>query len=371
MVLLELAAGRTRLINQPSKALCVLSLRDDLLSAAVALPKIELHRHLEGSVRLATLVDIAQTHGMELNDEASLRPFVQMMPEEPRDSQRFLSKFLTLRQFYRTEDIVTRIAGEVVEDAALDNVKYLELRFTPKALCNFIGTPMPRMVGLVCEAGNEIAKKHNIQVRYIISMNRHESTELGENALNAALQHTDKGVVGLDLAGDEAHHSALPFRDIFLRAKAAGLFVTVHAGEWAGANSIWDAVGNLRADRVGHGIKLLNDPAMTRMIVERGIALEVCPTSNYLSGIVAKLEDHPITELTRQGVVTTLNTDDPSICAVTLSQEIAQACQYLHMTIDDIKGYTLRAAQHAFLPRDERVALVRSFQNEFAAVAAK
>ncbi len=344
----------------------MLPLRDDLLSAAVALPKIELHRHLEGSVRLNTLVDIALEHGMELNDENSLRPFVQMMPNETRDSQRFLSKFLTLRQFYRTEEIITRIAGEVVEDAALDNIRYLELRFTPKALCNFIGTPMPRMVGLVCEAGNDMAKKYNIQVRYIISMNRHESTELGENALNAALQHTDKGVVGIDLAGDEAHHSALPFRDIFLRAKAAGLFVTVHAGEWAGANSIWDAIGNLRADRVGHGINLLSDPAMMRMVIDRGIALEICPTSNYLSGIVSKLEDHPITELTRQGVMTTLNTDDPAICAVTMSQEVAQACQYLHITLDEIRGYMLRAAQNAFLPRSERVDLVRYFQAQYA-----
>jgi len=334
------------------------------------MPKIELHRHLEGSVRLQTLLDIAQQYEMEMPDYTAdtLRPFVQMMPDEVRDSKHFLAKFMTLRQFYRSHDIVARIAREVVEDAARDNVQYLEMRFTPKALCNFVQSPYHEMVGLVCEVGNQAARDCGIQVRYIISMNRHESVELGENALKAALMHVDKGVVGLDLAGDEANFSALPFRDLFRRAKSEGLFITVHAGEWAGASSVWDAIGNMKADRVGHGIKVLDDPAMVNVIVEREIALEICPTSNYLSGIVNALTEHPMIELTRQHVLTTINTDDPSICDVTLSEEIARAIQYMSLSLDEVKGYTIRAARTAFLPRSEREALVRQFQGFFATV---
>lgn len=337
-------------------------LQEDTLNIARSLPKIELHRHLEGSVRLGTLVEIANQHGMELKDEESLRPFVQMMPNEPRDSRQFLSKFLTLRQFYRSEDIVQRITREVIEDAANDNVRYMELRFTPKALCNFTGSPMTHMVGLVCEAGNEAARQHNIRVRYIVSMNRHESVELGESAVQAAIMHMDKGVVGVDLAGDEANHSALPFRDLMLASKASGLFVTVHAGEWAGPESVWDAIGNLKCDRIGHGINVLRDPAMMTLVTQREIALEICPTSNVLSGIVPTLDEHPIVELTRQGIRTTLNTDDPSVCNITLSEEIALTMQTHHQSLDDVKAFTVRAAQSAFLHREERSALVREFQ---------
>lgn len=341
-----------------------------LLATIQALPKIELHRHLEGSVRLDTLLDIARQYGMEMPDYTpeTLRPFVQMMPNETRSSKHFLAKFMTLRQFYRSKDIIARIAREVVEDAARDNVQYLELRFTPKALCNFLQLPYSEITELVCEVGNQAARDCQIQVRYIVSMNRHESVELGEMALKAALDNQVRGVVGLDLAGDEANYSALPFRDLFRKAKSNGLFVTIHAGEWAGASSVWDAIGNLRADRVGHGIHILQDPAMVNVVVEREIALEICPTSNYLSGIVNHLNEHPMIELTRQHVLTTINTDDPSICDVTLSEEIARAIQYMTLSLEDVKNYTLRAARTAFLPRSERESLVRHFQGLLATV---
>lgn len=341
-----------------------------LLANIQALPKIELHRHLEGSLRLSTLVEIAREYGMGTPeyDMESLRPFVQMMPNETRNAQHFLSKFLTLRQFYRSLDIIARVTRETVEDAANDNVQYMELRFTPKALCNFTQLPLHVAVELVCDTANDAANEYGIQVRYIISMNRNESVELGEMALKAALQNTHRGVVGLDLAGDEQNFSALPFRSLFHKAKSEGLFVTVHAGEWAGASSVWDAIGNLRADRVGHGIHVLEDPAMVNILVEREIALEVCPTSNYLSGIVNHLEEHPLIELTRQNVLTTINTDDPAICDVTLSEEIARAIQYMSLSLADVKSYTLRAARTAFLPRHEREELVRQFQGLLATV---
>jgi adenosine deaminase len=344
----------------------VLPLNEELLATVRKMPKIELHRHLEGSVRLQTLVDIAQEHGMETDNIESIRPFVQMMPDEVRDSKHFLAKFMTLRQFYRSEDIVRRITREVIEDAALDNIRYMELRFTPKALCNFNQFPMSHMVQLVCETANQTAQEHGIQVRYIVSMNRHESVELGEQALEAALKNTDKGVVGIDLAGDEANHSALPFRELFKKAKANGMFVTVHAGEWSGASSVWDAVGNLKADRVGHGIKVLEDPAMMNVLIEREIALEICPTSNYLSGIVASLEAHPIVELTRHSVTTTINTDDPSVCNITLSEEIVQMMQHADVSMGEIHQYMLRAARSTFLSRSEKEMLVRQFQNAYS-----
>ncbi|MDQ7024711.1 MAG: adenosine deaminase [Anaerolineae bacterium] len=345
-------------------------LEPDLRATIADLPKIELHRHLEGSLRLDTLVDIAREHGIEMPDYdiETLRPFVQMMPNEPRTAKHFLSKFTMLRQFYRTIEIVQRITREIVEDAAKDNVRYMELRFTPKALCNISDCTLEEIVPLVCDAGNETAEEHGIIVRYIVSMNRHEPVSLGESVLRAAINNQHKGVVGLDLAGNEADFSCIPFRSLFHRAKAAGLGITIHAGEWAGAASVWDAIGNLGASRVGHGISVLEDPALVQVLVDREITLEVCPSSNYLSGIVDSLEDHPLQALTRRHVLTTLNTDDPLLCNITLSDEIALVMAHMDITLDDIKQYMLRAARAAFLPPSEREDLIRQFQGFMAAI---
>ena len=339
-------------------------LDDRTLAIIQNMPKIELHRHLEGSLRLETLVEIGEEVGIEMPeyDVEALRPFVQMMPGEERSARHFLSKFHTLRQFYRSVEIIERITCESIEDAALDNVKYMELRFTPKALCNITNLELEEIVPFVCDTGNAVAEKFGIMVRYIVSMNRHEPVELGEHVLRAGLNNRHKGVVGIDLAGDEANFPGLEFRPLFKRAKAAGLGVTIHAGEWGGAESIWNAIGNLGADRVGHGVAIINDPAMLQVVVDKGICLEVCPTSNYLSGVVDSMEAHPIEALTRNGVLTTINTDDPLICNVNLSQEIVATMEAQNLSLEDIKKYQMRAAQTSFLEPSERENLVQMFQ---------
>ena len=133
---------------------------------------------------------------------------------------------------------------------------------------------------------------------------------------------------------------------------------------------IWNAIGNLAADRVGHGVALLGDPAMLQVVVDRGITLEVCPTSNYLSGVVDSMADHPIQDLTRRNVLTTINTDDPLICNVTLSEEIAATMDAVNLSLDELKDYQLRAARAAFLPKGEREELVRMFQGYMAQLEA-
>lgn len=334
------------------------------------MPKIELHRHLEGSLRLSTLFNILGECEVDIDAETeeTLRPLVQMTTQDQRDSQHFLGKFNVLRRFFCSADVIQRFAREIVLDAAADQVRYMELRFTPKALSTMSGIPLEDIVPLVCDAANEAADESGIIVRYIASMNRHESVDIGEHVLRAAINNRSRGVVGLDLAGDEANYSCLPFRQLFRRAKSAGLGVTIHAGEWAGARSVWDAIGNLNADRVGHGIKALDDLAIVQVLAEREIILEVCPTSNVLSGVVDDLSDHPLIALTRQRVLTTINTDDPLVCDITLSDEIARVMTTMNVSLDEIKEFTLRAARSSFLPDGEREELVRKFQGWLAAV---
>lgn len=335
---------------------------DPIYEQLKRLPKVELHRHWEASMRLSTLLDIAQQYGIEMPeyDVEMLRPFVQVMPDEPHSMEHFLGKFTMLRQFYRSIEVIDRITREIVIDAAEDNVRYMELRFTPKALCNITQCSVEEMTQVVTQAAQEASRDLDITVKLIASMNRHESVQFGEQVLRAAVDHRKNGIVGLDLAGNE-EMSGLPFRDIFREGKEEGLGITIHAGEWNGSNSVWDAVGNLYADRIGHGVRALEDPYITSMLAEREIVLEVCPSSNVLSGIFGALEEHPLPEMMRRQLQTTLNTDDPIICNINLTDEIYYAVHHMKLSIDEIKRTIIRAARASFLPDDERIALVSQF----------
>jgi adenosine deaminase len=328
---------------------------------------VELHRHLEGSVRLPTLIEIALEYGIEMPeyDVETLRPFVQMMPGEPHNWQHFLGKFQTLRQFYRSPDVIRRVTREVIEDAAVDNVKYLELRFTPRALSNIINCSYHEVVSWVCDAASDASRDFDIMVRLILSMNRHESVEIGEEVLSAALDYCDRGVVAVDLAGNEQSFSARPFNSVFEGAKEAGLGITIHAGEWGEAENVRDAIEHLGAVRVGHGVRLVEDETLLPLLLERGIVLEICPTSNVQSGVVADFDAHPLPWLFRQQVLTTINTDDPLVSNITLSDEIERSVNYMGMSLDEVKQITLIAAQAAFLPESERSALVARFESWF------
>jgi adenosine deaminase len=338
---------------------------DESLTQSIrAMPKIDLHRHLEGSMRLETLLAIALEHNISLPamDAEGLRPFVQMSANEPRSWQSFLAKFALLRQFYRSERVIKRVTQEVIADAAADNVKYMELRFTPQALNNLMHCDYDTVVEWVCDAVEAATEGLDIQIALILSMNRHESVEIGEQVLEAAIRYADRGVVGLDLAGQEAGHSCLPFRDLFQHAKAQGFGVTIHAGEWAGAESVREAVEGLGADRIGHGIRTIEDHALVELLQARGTVLEVCPTSNVQSGAVPDFGVHPLISLYQIGVKTTINTDDPLICNVTMSDEIAQVMETMPLTMDDVKRNILTAAEAAFLPAAERAALVARYR---------
>jgi adenosine deaminase len=339
---------------------------EQLYQTIKAMPKIELHRHLEGAVRLSTLIDIARDYNIEMPEYEieTLRPFVQLMPQEPRNWQSFLAKFHTLRQFYLSPGIIRRIAHEAVIDAAQDNIKYMELRFTPKALCNIIKCSMDDVVRWVCESVNDTARDYDIDVRLIVSMNRHEDYEIGEMAVRAAIDNMSNGVVGLDLAGVEAGYPAHHFRPLFQRGRAAGLGVTLHAGEWAGAQSVWEAIGFVGADRIGHGIRANEDNGVISVLQEKQIPLEVCPSSNVDSGVVDELAAHQLPLLIDAGLKVTINTDDPMVSGITLTDEMVRVLTHLPLDLDHIKQMILNAAEAAFLPDIDRRILYRRFQQE-------
>jgi adenosine deaminase len=330
-----------------------------------ALPKVELHRHLEGSLRLDTMLDIARQHGITIPaDVLRLSTLVQIQEQDKFTFQNFLAKFNTLRLFYRSPDAIHRITSEAVEDAAKDNVKYMELRFTPVALSRAERFPLHDVVDWVISSAQEASKKYNVIVRLIASVNRHESTELAEQVAWLAVEHLSDGMVALDLAGNEAEFKTEPFYGLIKEARQSGLHVTIHAGEWGPAKNVKEAIEELGAERVGHGVRVLEDGNIVALARERGTAFEVCMTSNYQSGVVGSLDTHPLMRMLDAGLNITINTDDPSISRITLSHEYYTACEDLRMPQTILKQRIVAAAHACFLPENEKENLAKQLYKD-------
>ncbi|NDJ34326.1 MAG: adenosine deaminase [Chloroflexi bacterium] len=333
-----------------------------------ALPKIELHRHLEGSLRLNTMAEIAAEHQLELPGYTidEFRSLVQITPEDKRSAHAFLSKFKTLRQFFRSHEVIDRITYEIVADAAAENIVYMELRFTPMALASESGHSLPEVIDWVIAAVKRAMMDHPIDVRLITSMNRHETPAVGDWAVGIAIERMKDGVVAVDLAGDESQFPGKPFKYVFDKAHDAGLKVTIHAGEWAGPSSCVEAVEVLGAERLGHGVRLLEDKTLFHRVCRQNIPFEVCVTSNVQSGVADSWTAHPIREMFRlYPDLMTINSDDPSISAIDLTDELVLAMEHLEFTLDDVKQVMLNAANVAFLPEAERASLRRRLEAAF------
>lgn len=327
------------------------------------LPKVDLHRHLEGSLRLDTMLDIARQHNISVpSDVLDLSNLVQMQDRDSFTFRTFLAKFDTLRLFYRSPEVIQRITHEAIEDAAKDNVKYLELRVTPVALSRAERFPLHDVTNWMLAASREAAQEYGIVVNVVLSVNRHEDPQLAEQVAWLAVEHKDDGVVGLDLAGNEAEFPAEPFYGIFREARQSGIHLTIHAGEWGPAANIRDAIENFGAERIGHGVRVLEDDSVVDLARERGTAFEVCVTSNQQTGAVRAHASHPLTQMLKRGLNVTLNTDDPSISRITLSHEYHVVCDDLGLSDAALKERVLAAARAAFLPPADRQALVAQMQ---------
>jgi len=333
-----------------------------------ALPKVDLHRHLEGSLRLETLAEIAQEHGIDLPsyDLEQLRPYVQFTDEEP-GFHRFLEKFKLLRRFYTTREAVKRVAYEAVVDAATDNVKYLELRFSPSALAHAQNFPLHEVTEWVIEAVEQAQAETGVMARLLCAVVRHDSIDLARQVIEVAIAYRDRGIVGVDLTGDEVHYPAAPFAPLFGRVADYGLGITIHAGEAGGAENVREAVEVLHAQRIGHGIRSIEDSKVVQLLRQQGVALEICPTSNLQTGVVDNFGLHPLRDLYVLGVNVTINTDDPSISDTSLTDEYMVAMMGLGVTLRDLRMCTRNSIRAAFLPPEAKQHLERLILGEFDA----
>lgn len=321
-------------------------------------PLVELHRHLDGNVRLETVLDLGRQHNVDLPARTleELRPYVQIVGREASLLD-FLAKFEMLRRVMVDYDAVRRIVRENVEDAVREGIDYIELRFSPRFMAEHYNLDVLGVAEAACDALEEVRDLPS-KAKLIGIISRHYGPEAAWGELEAAIRLRDRGIVALDLAGDEANFPGDLFVDHFRKAREAGLHVIAHAGEAAGPESVRQAVLGLGAERIGHGIRSVEDPAVIDLLLERGIPLEVCPTSNVQTSTVPDLASHPLPELLARGLSVSLNTDDPSISGIDLAHEYRVAQEELKLGEDDLRRLQENAVAAAFLTPEERADLL-------------
>jgi len=322
-------------------------------------PLIDLHRHLDGSVRLETILDLGRRHNLPLPawEVEKLRPHVQIIKPTP-GVMAFIAKFKWMVGVLVDVDACRRIAYENVEDAYNEGIDYIELRFSPRFMAEPHDLDMDGVVEAVVAGIYEGAAEFNIGVKLIGIISRTYGVEAGWDELEALLTQSDH-LVGLDLAGDEINYPAKLFKDHFTKARDAGWEITIHAGESAGAESIWQAIKDLGASRIGHGVSAIDDHELMDWMVKNRTAIETNLTSNLQTMTVPDLAQHPIGAFLERGLQVTLNTDDPGISGIDLPYEYNVAAPAAGLSKGQIHRVQLNALEAAFLSEGEKTELLQ------------
>lgn len=321
------------------------------------LPLTDIHRHLDGNIRPQTILDLGRQHNLSLPASTldALIPHVQVTSNEP-DLVSFLSKLDWGVKVLASLDACRRVAYENVEDAANNGLHYVELRFSPGYMAMTHQHPVEGVVEAVIAGVREGCRDFNVEARLIGIMSR----TFGETAclreLDALLAHRD-GITALDLAGDELGFPGSLFLSHFNRARDAGLRITVHAGEAAGPDSIWQAIRELGAERIGHGVKAIEDRGLMDFLAEQRIGVESCLTSNIQTSTVASLAQHPLKVFLEHGVLASINTDDPAVQGIDIQHEYRVAAPAAGLTPTQIRQAQINGLEIAFLSDEEKAAL--------------
>lgn len=291
------------------------------------LPLIDLHRHLDGSVRLETILEVGLAHNLPLpaRDLAGLRPYVQVTTPEP-DILAFFAKFEWQVGILVNDDICRRIAYENVQDAQREGIDYIELRFSPVFMAKPHGLNPAAVVEAVVDGVAAGQRDFGVQTNLIGIISRTFGPEVGQQELDALLTQRDH-LVALDLAGDELNFPGELFIDHFRQGREAGWQITVHAGEAGGSTAVWQAIRELGAMRIGHAVRAVDDPALMDYLLENQIGVEMNLTSNVQTSTVPSYASHPLKTMLAHGILATINTDDPGISAIDLPFEYRLAVE--------------------------------------------
>ncbi|MDD3341638.1 MAG: adenosine deaminase [Bacilli bacterium] len=313
------------------------------------LPKIELHVHLDGSVRVSTLKEFIKDHD---NIEDAV-----MVAEDCHSLNEYLEKFELPLKVMQKDFILQRIGKELAEDLKKDKVLYAEVRFAP-SFHTKEGLSMEPAVKSVLKGFAEV---DGIQIRLLLCMMRGASTEENDAVIDLAYSYLGKGVVGIDLAGAEALYPTSLYKDLFIKAKKLGIPFTIHAGEADGSKSVEDAV-SFGATRIGHGIRSRESNKTMQLLLDKSIHLEVCPTSNVQTKAVISYKSHPIKFFYDTGIKVSIHTDNRTVSNITLTREYIKLQKHFDFQRKDFIKMNIDAIKACFLNKEEKELLLRQYK---------
>ncbi|OAN19194.1 adenosine deaminase [Photobacterium jeanii] len=321
------------------------------------LPLTDIHRHLDGNIRIQTILELGQKFGMTLpgHDIESLRPHVQIVEAEP-SLVAFLSKLDWGVAVLGDLDACRRVAYENVEDALNAQIDYAELRFSPYYMAMKHNLPVAGVVEAVVDGVKAGCRDFDVQANLIGIMSRTFGTDACQQELDALLTQKDN-LVAIDLAGDELGQPGEQFVNHFKQVRDADLRVTVHAGEAAGPESMWQAIKELGAVRIGHGVKAIHDPKLMDYLAEHNIGIESCLTSNIQTSTVASFDSHPVKQFLDHGILACLNTDDPAVEGIELPYEYEVAAPKAGLSQVQIRQAQENGLTLSFLSDSEKQVL--------------
>ncbi len=323
------------------------------LAEIVRLPKVQLHCHLEGTLRPQRFRELAEHHRVDIGRRASS---ALDQTYAFADFGEFLLLFRDVASVLRTPEDFATLAADYAADAAAQNVRYAEIFVSPSVWTWFHhGIDVPATFAAMRSALDEAEAALGIEVAFICDLTRNFGAERALETARLAVSMMPYGVIGVGLGGDEAKWPAGLFADAFRYARTHGLRTVAHAGEAAGAHSVRDAIELLGAERIGHGVRAIEDPAVVELLVRRGVPLEVCPTSNRLTGAAPAYLAHPMGALDAAGVVITIDADDPALFGTTLVDEYAEVARALGANA--VMRFAANAVNAAFVSPERKAQL--------------
>lgn len=327
-----------------------------------AMPKVELHIHLEGSIRPQTLLELARRNDVALpaQDVAGLREFYRF-----RDFAHFLQVYSTITSCLKTLDDYRLIAYQFGADLARQNIRYAEVTFTPEINVRGSELPFDDILAALNEGRSQARTEFGGRWQWVLDISRNRR-ETAMPVARWAVSAVDRGVVALGLGGPEADHLPKECIAAFDYARAAGLHSAPHAGELAGPSSVWGALRYLHAERIGHGVRSIEDPVLVAYLREHQVPLEICPTSNLCLGVYPSYQEHPVRQFWDAGLYVTVNSDDPPLFNTDLVREYTVLADDLGFTADDLERLGLNALCASFLPAEKKAQMEGEFKAEFA-----
>ena len=329
------------------------------------LPKVELHCHLDGSLRTMSILEQAEIDNVKLPFQKYKELDEYLRIGKNRGSlEDYIKRFNITLSVMQTPQSLFRFAFELIEDVAKENVRYIEVRYSP-ILHTKKGMTLNDAIDWVRKGLKEGQKKFGVRSGIIICGIRHISPSASLKLADLAVRYKNRGVVGFDLAGAEENFPAKEHREAFYLIRNNNINATIHAGEAFGPSSIHQAIHQCGANRIGHGTRLKEDKDLMSYVNDHRITLEICLTSNWQTKSVRSLKYHPMNTYYQQGIRVTLNTDNRLISDTTLTKEFILAHTLFQFTLDDFREITIIAMKSAFMKHNDRIKMIQSIANEF------